>query len=233
MTGRIALIVLACGGASASADVIDFEGLEHGLIVDTQFADRGILVEAVNPNRSFDLAAVFNTNLMDTRDPDLQSPWSVGNLPESTDIGSILIIQENNKGVGDGIADRPDDEGRRAAGQLIFGFDRVVRSIGFDLVDLESATSESSLLELFRGDTLMLSIGFAEFEAGGAYDNGAIYGDNSLNRIGPIDVAGGFDRAVFSLGGSGGLDNISYVLPAPGAMGALGIGGLLAARRRR
>lgn len=233
MTRCVALMVMACGAAAASADVIDFEGLQHGLIVNNQFASQGVTVSAVNPNRDFDLAAVFNSNLMDTRDPDLESPWSGGNLPTSTDIGNILIIQENDNGIGDGVADLPDDEGRRAAGRLIFDFGQSIQSIGFDLVDLEDATSETSTIELFLGGASVLSIGFAEFEAGGLYDNGAVYGNNSLNRIGAIDIAGGFDRAVFSLGGSAGIDNINYVVPAPGAFALLGLGGLIAGRRRR
>lgn len=233
MTRRVALILLACGASAASADVIDFEGLAHGLIVEDQYADQGIKIAAVNPNRDFDLAAVFDTNLINTRDADLESPWDVGNLPSNTDTGNILIIQENNVGIDDGIADLPDDEGRRPAGQLIVDFGRTFASIGFDLVDIEDATSERSTLELFLGNTSVLAIGFDEFESGGAYDQGAVYGDNSLNRIGMIDVAGGFDRAVFSLGGSAGIDNISYAVPAPGAFALLGLGGLLVGRRRR
>lgn len=233
MSRLIALCVLAGGSTVASADLIDFEGLEHGRIVADQYAALGVTISAVNPNRSFDLAVAFDTNLSGTRDSDLESPWSGGNLPVNSDIGNVLIIQENDNGIADGIADNPDDEGRRAAGQLIFSFNQNIQTIGFDLVDLEGSTSEASTIELFRDNTSVLSIGFAAFEAGGTFDQGAIYLDNSLNRISGITVAGGFDRAVFRLGGSAGIDNINYTVPTPGALALLGLGGLLAGRRRR
>ncbi|MEM9372114.1 MAG: hypothetical protein AAGA55_00585 [Planctomycetota bacterium] len=229
----VAICMLAGSAAAASADLIDFEDFEHGRIIDTQYESLGVSVSAINFNRSFDLAVAFNTNLDGTRDPDLEGPWTGGNLPADTDIGNILIVQENNNGIGDGIADRPDDEGRRAAGQLIFDFDRVFWNIGFDLVDLEDATSETSSIELFRGGSSVASIGFEEFESGGDYDRGAAYGDNSLNRIDPIAIAGGFDRAVFTLGGSAGIDNVFYSLPSPGVTMLLGVSGIMASRRRR
>jgi hypothetical protein len=192
-----------------------------------------VTISAVNPNRSFDLAVAFDTSMTGTADPDLEDPFVSGNIDGSTFLGNVLIIQENNTGIGDGIADNPDDEGSRPAGQLIFDFNVTIQSLGFDLVDLEGAISESSVIEFFMGGSSVLAIDFSEFEAGGAYDMGAIYGDNTLNRIGQISVAGGFDRAVFNLGGSAAIDNIAYKVPAPGAVALMGLGGLLAGRRRR
>lgn len=232
---RIAALVALAGASSlASAQTLDFSGLVHGEVVSNQFAGAGVTISAVNFNRSFDLAVAFDTTMTGTSDPDLEDPFETGNLDGNTFLGNVLILQENNIDAdGDGILDDPDDEGSRPAGQLIFDFDTSIQSLGFDLVDLEGAISETSSIEFFLGGSSVLSIDFSEFQAGGAYDMGAVYGNNFLNRIDMIDVAGGFDRAVFNLGGSAAIDNVSFVVPAPGSVALLGLGGLVAARRRR
>lgn len=231
MIRTAAVLALAGGVSLAGAQTIDFSGLAHGEIVSNQFA--GVTISAVNPNRSFDLAVAFDTTQIGTADPDLEDPFVDGNISGNTFLGNVLILQENDQGIGDGIADNPDDEGSRPAGQLIFDFDVSIQSFGFDLVDLEGAISETSTLEFFLAGSSVLSIDFTEFEAGGAFDMGALYGNNTLNRIDEITVSGGFDRAVINLGGSGAIDNVNYTVPAPGALALLGLGGLVAGRRRR
>ncbi len=233
MIRTAALVGLAGASSLAGAQTLDFSGLVHGEIVNSQFAGAGVTISAVNPNRSFDLAVAFDTTMTGTSDPDLEDPFETGNIDGSTFLGNVLILQENDTGIGDGIADDPDDEGSRPAGQLIFDFDTTIQSLGFDLVDLEGAVSETSSIEFFLGGSSVLSIDFSEFEAGGAFDMGAVYGNNFLNRIDPITVSGGFDRAVISLGGSAAVDNVSFAVPAPGAAALLGLGGLVAAGRRR
>lgn len=232
MIRTAALVALAGASTLASAQTLDFSGLVHGEIVSNQFA--GVTISAVNPNRSFDIAAAFDTTMTGTADPDLEDPFETGNIDGNMMLGNVLILQENDIDADfDGILDSPDDEGTRPAGQLIFDFDTSIQSLGFDLVDLEGAISETSSIEFFLSGSSVLSIDFSQFEAGGAFDMGAVYGNNFLNRIDMINVSGGFDRAVFNLGGSAAIDNVVYVVPAPGSVALLGLGGLVAGRRRR
>ena len=186
----------------------------------------GVNISAINFNQSFDLAVAFDTSLSGTLDPDLEGPWSVGNTDLSTELGNVLIIQEND------VID-PDDEGGRPAGQLIFDFDMSIESFGFTVVDVEDSTSENSLVEFFSGGSLVGSINFSEFEAGGANDFGAMYGNNSINLIGELSPGASFDQVVITAGGSMGFDNISFTVPAPGSLALFGIGVCAMARRRR
>ena len=161
-----------------------------------------------------------------------------GNLAGNTNLGNALILQENNYGVGDGVADRPDDEGNRPAGWIRFSFDEVKTGIGFDILDLESATAEATTLKLYLDGSLVASVDFMDFIDAGSdlYDPSVSYGNNSANRIGMISAddlgIDGFDTAKFKLGGSMAIDTIRTV-PAPGTFALLGLGGACVARRRR
>lgn len=223
-----AMALIACAGIAmnASADVIDFSTLSHGEVVNSQFSSMGVNISAINFNQSFDLAVAFNTSLSGTSDPDLEGPWSMGNVSLNTDLGNVLIIQENED-------IDPDDEGGRPAGQLIFDFDMSIQSFGFFVVDVEGSTVEKSVVEFFSGSSSVGMIDFADFEAGGSFDNGAIYGNNSINNIGELSVGANFDRVVITAGGSMGFDNISFTVPAPGSLALMGMGLGVAMRRRR
>ncbi len=238
----LSVCALALAAGSASADVletIDFNGLVHGEIVNTQYqGSHGVTIDARNYSRSFDLAVAFDTTRTGTRDDDLEDPWTSGNLAGNMNLGNALILQENNYGIGDGIADRPDDEGSRPAGWIRFSFDEVKTGIGFDILDLESATAEASSLKLYLDGSLVASIDFMDFISAGSdvYDPSVSYGNNSANRIGVItaDALGiqGFNTAKFKLGGSMAIDTIK-VVPTPGTFAMLGLGGACVARRRR
>ena len=226
MYKRMAAIACAGLAMSASADVIDFSSLSHGEIVNSQFSSMGVNISAINFNQSFDLAVAFDTSLSGTADPDLEGPWSMGNTDLNTALGNVLIIQEN-----DDID--PDDEGGRPAGQLIFDFDMSIQSFGFTVVDVEDSTSENSVIEFFSGGSLVGSINFDQFEAGGSNDFGAIYGNNSINLIGELSPGANFDQVVITAGGSMGFDNVSFTVPAPGSLELFGLGVGALARRRR
>lgn len=240
-TRALSVCALALSAGIASADIsetLDFEGLVHGEIVDSQFeATHGVTITAENLNRGFDLAVAFDTERRGTRDSDLESPWSVGNLATDTFLGMALIIQENNVGVGDGVADLPDDEGRRPAGSIMLEYKGVRDGFGFDVIDLESATAEMSSLDFYLDGALVRSVDFGEFLSGGEFgDSSIVYGDNSANRIDVIsaDALGiaGFDAVRINVGGSMAFDNITAT-PTPGTIAMLGLGGACLARRRR
>jgi len=242
-----ALAALAIATPLANAETYDFESLIHGEIVNSQFAPM-LTISAINPNRSHDLAAAFDTSLLGTSDPDLEGPpWAGGNLATSdteTQLGRALIIAENAIGADDGFLDDPDDEGSRPAGQLIFDFSRTVDMFGFDVIDIEGNVSEFSRIEFFRDDISVATVGFDEFSnvASAFFDATIVFGNNTANRISPItadglvdfgfgDAAGGFNRVIIHAGGSSAYDNI--VVPAPSGLLAISGGWLMLSRRRR
>jgi len=148
---------------------------------------------------------------------------------------SALIIQENDYGIDDGVADHP-----RPAGSIFFDFENPITAIGFDLLDIETSgeflnndpsnssspagtRTTSGYVGFFENDVEVARVGFNEFTAGGAFrtDNSDVeFGNNSANRFEPITVAdlngfasttvANFDRIEFNFGGSGAVDNLTY-----------------------
>jgi len=233
-----ATAALATAGA-AHASLITFEEYQHGEIVSGVSGLTGVTVTAVNPNRSHDLAIIFDSRLTDTADPDLEAPWNMGNIDPDTVLGNLLIIAENDvDSDGDGFIDSPDDEGSRPAGSLSFSFDTAITEFGMDLVDVEGVNAENGSLDFYLDDALLASVSFDEFITLGSmfYDPTIEFGNNSANRIAPITAAminaDAFNGVRVNMGGSGALDNIAYRVPAPGAAVAL-LGGFFVRRRRR
>ncbi len=107
----------------APACTLNFAGLPHGTVLDDYFASLGVTISA-NANGIYpDQLIVFNTNLTNTPDPDLQ----VG-------IGNAAIFPMNlNDSNHDGIVDSPNDQG--AGGAITFTFDNVRTVYGITLVD--------------------------------------------------------------------------------------------------
>lgn len=187
------------------------------------------------------LAIGFDTGLTGTRDPDLEGPsWDGGNLTPfelaNLELGTVIIIAENSVGIDDGIADFPDDEGNRPAGMLIFDLANPKSAVGFDLIDIEGigvGEEPGHFATFYMEGSVIESIAFADFLDGGVFDQDAEFGNNTVNRIAPIGGFGLFDRIEITLGGSGAVDNL-VLLPAPGALGLVGLGlGFLALARRR
>jgi len=234
--------------AGSHTQTIDFESFTHGQIIHTQ--QPGLTIRATNRGGGPDLAVAFDSTLRGTRDPDLQGPngsngaWDRGNIAGNQVLGMMLIVQENSVGVGDGFADRPDDEGSRPAGSLFFEFARAITSFGFDLIDVEGVEEfgqDSGYFATFHDADAEVRVGFDELitPASGFYDPDIAFGNNSANRVAPITAEQlgleRFDRVELNFGGSAAVDNIQYTaVPTPTAVaGGLLLGlGLLTCRRR-
>jgi hypothetical protein len=248
---RILLTLLVVVGLAAfnpqiarAVAIIDFNDLVHGEIPGVAFhAAHGVTVSATNADGNGpDIAVAFDTSVANSTDPDLVGPpvhnWAGGNMPLDTELGRLIIIQENPISPSEqtsGIIANPDDEGARPAGKISFFFDDPRFGVGFDLVDVENVESGGGSFAVFwSGGSALASVAFSDFVAGGTFDQGAVFGDNTLNRIAPIYIAGGFDQLDIVMGGSGGVDNLVLSVPEPTTLALFGLGLLaLGAGRRR
>ncbi|MEM1211190.1 MAG: hypothetical protein AAGI68_02725 [Planctomycetota bacterium] len=249
----LAVTPLSAPALGGTERLIDFENLQHGLIV-ADDTDKGYIpgvsISVDNFNSSNDFAVIFDTSLTGTADRDLEGPsWSGGgNLAFNTVLGNALIIQETSGSAerNDGtFVDRPNDEGSRPGGELTFSFDQRVTSFGFDLIDVEGPEEfgrDSGFFATFIEDDNQVRVGFGAFVDPDSdfYQPGVAFGDNSANRIAPITAEelglNGFDEVVINLGGSSAVDNIRFTaVPSPTAAGAglVALIGLTARRRRR
>lgn len=236
---REMIAVLACVGTAASATTVTFDGLGHGAVVTNQYAGLGLNIAADNFNKSFDLAITFDTTRTGTADPDLEDPWERGNIASGEILNEILIIAENNRDQNnDGFIDNPDDEAGNPAGKFILSFATPQTSFGFDILDIEGTARENGSVSFFSGASLLRTVGFAEIVTIGSafYDSSVVFGDESANRIQPFTTANlgtsAFDRVEIRLGGSGGINNVTFI-PSPGSGALLVSAALLGARRRR
>lgn len=265
-----AVLAVSHSASALSLQTLDLSTLSHGVVVSGQTID-GVTIGVNNfrSNRGLDpgqpdpddLAVIFDSSLQNTRDADLESPFSVGNLvgsPLVNEVGNLIIIQEFQV---DPSTDGPDDEGRRPAGNLFFDFEQSITSFGLDLIDVEGrgefddlsgfvatfvrSADNGQAAQEFRvgfGELVDQAINNRTTDASTFFDSTVVFGDNSANRIRPIrasdfGVAGfdSFDRVVLNLGGSAGIANVNFVVtpsPAAASIGLLGALGLVCRPRR-
>lgn len=232
----------------AQADVLDFNSLPAGTIIDNEYAPVGVTIAADNFNsNSFNIATLFNSAGNTGGDADLQAPFDLGTYKNSGPGGNILIIQDQTlRTLSGGRVAAPNDEGNRPAGTLTFNFIRPIDSFGMDLIDIEGPEEygvNSGFFATFFGGGATVRVGFDAFinPNSNFYRPGVVYGNNSANTIAPISARSigltQFDKVEINLGGSGGLDNVTYgfaVAPEPASI-ALAAAGLsvLSLRRRR
>lgn len=243
---KYSLFFIALASSPVHANLITFDevGIVHGSVISGQYD--GVTISADNYYFPGDDYAVAYDSSPATsgEDRDLEGPWDVGNIDLTTDLGNVLIIQENRdwdgtgtegcSAIEGGICDAPDDEGRRPAGELKFDFDMNITSFGFDLIDIEPEEAPDGwVVWFFDMSTFLGGINFTDFVA----SEGAVFGNNTINRIDPIDLSylgTDVNSVVIRLGGSGAVDNINYSVPEPLTIALFGMGllGLGFARRK-
>ena len=229
----MASFTLLSAGVAAPARglTIDFEGLDHGDILDgvLNLGPGGVIqsIETVNHGGGPNLAIIFDSGTeLDTADGDLEGPnlsgggsWDGGNLAPGTYLGNLLLIAENDKDEnGDGRIDDPDDEASGGYIHIIFNtvFNLADSDFGFDLVDIEDNLETMGSIEfLFEGE----SVGEIDFEDLASLQPDIRFGNNTANRVEIFNAqdtlqVDAFKEVICRFGGSGALTNIRLSNPS-------------------
>ena len=273
----LTLVSPALGQQSTGTALLGGGSFQHGELVDQQFnggsgGNFGITISGIRflgrdpATRIEEVASVvaFDTNIfqstgVESSDPDLQFStneeegegprvgWAGGNVPANTDLGTVLIIQENDEiDPATGLFTDPDDAAD--GGEYIFTFDEAFtyREISILSADLDEGTVDQYSIR-FSGigidGTLVTqerSLGELVAEAGIVIDPGnAHINDFGTFNISEFDelVAAGVDRlteARYIISAeSGGAGLFTFTIPEPSTalLGLIGAAALL--RRRR
>lgn len=233
-----AILALLASAVAADAALIDFNSLNHGEVLTTQFlGSHGLTFSATNNTASRpDKVMIFDTMENGTLDPDLQHPWAGGNLdvtggPDVV-LDMVFCIPENDfdGDDDDDFIDNPDDE--RSGGTIFLNWDHDLVDISFAQVDMDEATANQRV-QLYDDGGLVLDKSFSELFGGVP---GVVFADhyaNQLPLLSSVATFGKFDEMRLILTGSGAFDNIYTEVPEPATMGLLAIGGLAVLKRRR
>lgn len=214
----VSVLVLFAFAAVAQAELIDFDDLSHGEIVNDQYVfSHGTEFSVINIGGGPNLGVAFDTTFWNTADPDLQDPWNGGNLAPNTNLGRVLIIQEHgNDNNNDGFIDTwPDDEGSRPAGSIFIDFSSPVIEFSIDLIDNEPE-EHGDFVVFMDGNTQVGMVPFSDFvtPSSSRYDPTVSYGNNYANSLPTItaDSLGveSFDSIEVYFGGSGAIDNLMF-----------------------
>jgi len=241
-----AAAVAALSATTAQADIIDFEGLDNGLDVETTATafsnvSGGVTTTLLRPNGGSGNhlgAAIFDSN-----DP---GPNTGGGDPDLiVNLGNILILQNNDfpDQTGDpDIWDTPDDD--LNGGTVIFDFDEAVRLLSIDLIDING--NGNLLITLTDSFGLSREYEVPDEWTGDPDEGQPGFGTLDLTTLAaqtgggpgmPDATASEVVSLTVSFNGSGGLDNVSFLLaseiPAPGALALLATAGCIGMRRRR
>lgn len=223
------LLCLSLASVVNASNIIDFEGLVNGQIVDDEYVTSdGVTIRGFNTDRATDnMAVVFDSSLSGTADSDLESPFAdkIGHGLGISNPGNILIIHEHPDRCDGFVCDNPDDEGSRPAGYFDIAFDREVTLNSIDFFDVEYGENGNTSKNLIT------------VSGSGTYD--PFYtpwtdGDNGWTRL-DFNLVGVTSLQI-KLHGSGAIDNISFTditVPAPPVAAMFAAGLFLLVYRRR
>ncbi|MEL6681628.1 MAG: PEP-CTERM sorting domain-containing protein [Pseudomonadota bacterium] len=205
--GAIATSIMVTGAANAAT--LTFEDYSHGDVINSISLEGGVTATVTANGRSSsspDEAWIFDTSLENTRDPDLEAPFTSDGVTYDIHTGNALIIQENPNTAA-------DDDGR--GGWIRFTFSQAITFLGFDFLDDGNVVVRDN-------NNNAASVGT---QRGSAFDN-YFTPSGLLNWTNVTQLTFNFGRD------SGAIDNISYeVAPVPlpaslllllAGMGALG-----------
>src|SRR5207248_10655874 len=139
--------------ATARGGLISFDNYPNGKVINNQyFASDQVSISADNFTVGHpDLSILFDTNLTNTNDKDLQQPWTGGGNASTKNFHKILIIAENKVDNNhDGLIDRPDDECQsQPAGLLKFKFKQPQVIFGMNCIDFDGCSDIGTQLGYF------------------------------------------------------------------------------------
>lgn len=220
--------LLVAAGASAEVEVIDFDRLPTGTILDEVSGSRGtgpikitgynerfgpevnaaIIFDSENPTGDdFDLGTPNESfGDKDTPAPGRGRGGERGAMYENPKaLGKLLIIAENlSDGDGDGLVDDPDDEGRFQSLKFVLDFSAVapVTIYRMTLVDVEHHEKSPTVHLHDADDTLISSLDLPTID-----DNGVVHID-----FGPTE---GVYKMVVDLEGSGAISSMMFEQEGP------------------
>ncbi|MEM9064333.1 MAG: hypothetical protein AAGB51_02465 [Planctomycetota bacterium] len=251
---RASAVLVALGLASAPAlggvQVIDFTTEDDGVTALVNGQEVGDLTGGVYEEfgNLFNLTHISGGAGLSIFDTSFTGPNIGGGDPDLiVGLGNILIIQENNNGLGTQTVDDIFDTANDDAGGGVYRFDffTAVEMLEVTLVDVNGGNDIDVTLIDSQGLTRVYSVP-AMWTNDISVSGPLGYGVLDLTSLAPQSSEGGnFTNVSQDLGfnsldvvavefqffGSGGIDNLTFI-PTPGVATVLGLG-LLASRRRR
>ena len=158
----------------------DFNSAELGIIAyGTAYGD--VRVYGINLDTNVQGLAVADSNDNDIS-VTLRAPWNGGNI-ENEDTGYIGLIPKQ-------INDPDNYETANPSGYAYLLFADPIAKFGMDVFSLQSSVSDSMALTFYDASNNTVTIHFDDFTDSHSnyYDSTVSYGNNSANRISPIDV---------------------------------------------
>ncbi len=124
---------------------LDFSGLQHGEILNTQYLANGVRFKAMANDPGMDTLIIFNSNVNGTQDPDLE-----------VNIGNLAIIPLHLNGGGDGIVDDPNDN--IDGGKIALMFDQPKKIVSFDIVDVDHMDGDPHAIAYDGSNNVLLDV---------------------------------------------------------------------------